>query len=438
MQRQQTALKTPKSDQLEVLYTSQQACNDSDLGTPGAESEPEAAEQPADSSLALYFKEMAPLPIFQAEQELEAARTMKYLERALWAQTLSNPRLLEWILESIEHSDAFMKLDFSRLRRAARLSGRSAPALLRYEKQCALAAKRMHARDVDRRSLLTVCAELQRLFEREERGRAPRRKGSLRLDSSTFRDYYRQVLALRTAGQRARDEFVRSNLRLVVSIARRFNHGRVPLSDLIQEGNLGLIKAVERFDYRRGNRFSTYATWWIRHSISRALAVTGREVRLPVHLLGIHYKVARAKQKLSTTLGRMPTLEEIGFSANLSLERVEKIQGRLLDQSLSLDRAFSDEDDRSLNELLADPNVVSPTEKIMNESVGEQVQLLLGDLTPIEADVLRKRYGLAGGAVLTLKEIGGSYQLSRERIRQIQEKALDKIQRALQKMKMLS
>ncbi len=255
--------------------------------------------------------------------------------------------------------------------------------------------------------------------------------------NKAFAQYARETRVLFTRAQRARNEFVKSNLRLVVSIARRFNHGRMPLSDLIQEGNIGLIKAVERYDYRRGYRFSTYASWWIRHSISRALADKGRAVRLPVHMLDAYHKVTRTSRELSSKLGRPPTPEEIGISAGLPSDKVEKIQGYLLDQSLSLDRSVSDDDDRRFIELLQDPDGLSPTEKIMEQSVNEQVQEILGDLKPIEADVLRKRFGLSGGREQTLKEIGDSYQLSRERIRQIQEQALAKIRRALQRRNVL-
>jgi RNA polymerase primary sigma factor len=378
---------------------------------------------------------MAPLPLLRVDQEHEAARKIESLERMLWAHILSRPALLEWTLRAIDGAEA-LRLDIAKLRRAARLMGRDAASLRRHEQRCERAAQRIHAQDVDARFLLAVCAELQRLFKREAGGWALRGKGPL-LRRRSLSDYYRQVLALSTAVQRVRNEFVRSNLRLVVSFARRFDRGGLPLSDLIQEGNLGLMKAVERFDYRRGYRFSTYASWWIRHSISRALANNGRTVRLPVHALDDYRKVSRVKQELSTKLGRTPTLEEIGLAANLSPQKMARVQDSLADPSLSLDRALSDEDDRRFVDLLVDPNVASPTEKIMAETVSAQVEQLLGDLKPIEADVLRKRFGLAGGTELTLRELGDSYQLSRERIRQIQERALDKIRRSLKQRHVL-
>jgi RNA polymerase primary sigma factor len=427
MPRQQTALETPKSELLDLARASHRALNDNSQEAAGVEP---AARRSPESLLAPYFKEMAPVPLLGVDQEREAARKIGSLERLLWAHILRRPALLEWALRAVDGGEA-LRLDIAKLRRAARRAGRDAASRRRHERRCERAARRIHAKDVDTCLLRGVCAELQRLFRREARGWALRGEGPPGLRGRGLSDHYGDVLALSMAVQRVRDEFVRSNLRLVVSFARRFDRGALPLSDLIQEGNLGLMKAVERFDYRRGYRFSTYASWWIRHSINRALANHGRTVRLPVHALDDCRRVSRAKQELSSRLGRTPTLEEIGLAANLSLEKVARAQESLAGQPLSLDRAVSDEDDRSFVDLLADPHVASPAEKIMAESVSERVQQLLGDLKPIEADVLRKRYGLAGGAVLTLREIGDSYQLSRERIRQIQERALDKIRRAL-------
>lgn len=399
---------------------------------------PTEGVEPAENFLALYFKEMAPISVLKPEEEFEAARKIESIEIETWKKLLNYPPLVDMHLNFLERALENSLKDFIQMRRTARQLRLKPTLTLRrsFEQQCNQCAQRIHALDVDRRILNATVGELKKIF-RGERGRIFVDGHHLPLQSKSFQDYYREVRILFSAAQRSRNDFVMSNLRLVVSIARRFNHGRMPLSDLIQEGNIGLIKAVERYDYRRGYRFSTYASWWIRHAISRALADKGRAVRLPVHMLDAYHKVARTSRELSSKLGRSPTVEEIGFCSGLNSEKVEKIQGFLLDQSLSLDRAVSEDDDRKFVELLQDPNGLSPTDKIMDHSVNEQVQQILCDLKPIEADVLKKRFGLTGGREQTLKEIGDSYKLSRERIRQIQEQALGKIRRALQRRKVI-
>jgi RNA polymerase primary sigma factor len=221
----------------------------------------------------------------------------------------------------------------------------------------------------------------------------------------------------------------------VVSIARRFNHGRMSLADLIQEGNLGLMKAVERYDYRRGFRFSTYASWWIRHAISRALADKGREIRLPVHMIDAQHRLAKARRELTAKLGRSPTSEELAEATEMPVEKIENMRRWVLDQSISLDRPVGDEDGRVLGEVLEDPDreELSPTEDLEMDALTQEIHSLLRQLKPIEADILRQRFGLDDDQELTLKEIGEKYNLSRERIRQLQEQALHKMRRALQR-----
>jgi RNA polymerase primary sigma factor len=387
--------------------------------------------EPAENFLALYFREMADLSVLKPEEEFEAARSIEDIEVRLWKHLLSYPQLQGLILDVVERGLEDSPSELTAFRRQARKLTRARSAARKVQQQRSEdLAKALHALDVDRKLLLLVLGELRRVArgarERFGPGRPP-----VNIRSKTFQSYFHKARAEFARSQRARNDFVKANLRLVVSIARRFNHGKMALSDLIQEGNIGLIKAVERYDYRRGYRFSTYASWWIRHAISRALADKGRAVRLPVHMLDAYHKVARTSRELSSRLGRPPTAKEISCASGIPPAKVEKIQGFLVEQSLSLDRAVSEEDDRRFVEMIQDPDALKPAEKILERSVSDQVVRIISDLKPIEADVLRKRFGLNGQEEQTLKEIGERYSLSRERIRQIQEQALGKIRRAL-------
>lgn len=258
-----------------------------------------------------------------------------------------------------------------------------------------------------------------------------------RQDSAPFRRYVNLVHEASEALWREKNAFVQANLRLVVTMARRFNRGRMSLPDLIQEGNIGLLKAVDRFDPQRGFRFSTYGSWWIRHAISRALADKGREVRVPVHMLELHHKLTKVRREFEAKEGRAPDDEALAAAADVPVEKIDRMRQCLLDQGPSLDMPLSEDDGRTGADLLEDDSVLTPGERLQQAALGNKVLEFIGRLPPIEADVLRKRFGLDQDAPMTLREIGEQYSLSRERIRQLQEQALGKIRRELRRNDML-
>ena len=388
-----------------------------------------ATKDDSASNLSLYFREMSSLDILKPEEELKCAQDIEALEINIWVRVLSYGAATNYLLERIA-PQLQGPPSFRAIRRAAGVA-RKEPNKANQAKLSSAVLKigaELRDSDKDRVALEDTLAHLRDLRDIRVR------REFFSVTSRSYDAFMRQVESADRGAQMARNEFVKANLRLVVSIARRFNHGRMALADLIQEGNLGLIKAVERFDYRRGFRFSTYASWWIRHAISRALADKGREVRLPVHMLDAHHRITKAKRELTAKFSRPPTSEEISEATDLGVSKIEKMRTYLLDGSMSLDKPMNDEDGRSLADVLEDPSVMGDEiiDRLTYATETSMLRDLLKDLRPIEADILRHRFGLDDDQEYTLKEIGARYNLSRERIRQLQEQALDKMRRALQ------
>jgi RNA polymerase primary sigma factor len=387
------------------------------------------AKKDAGTYLSMYFRDMAQLDVLRPEQEFATAKEIETLELHLWATVLGFAPALGHVIDVVEAAHPGIASV-----RALRKAGTTDARLAKAARKAALEIREL---DNDKLYADAVVAAVDRLV----RGPAPRgaTAGKPIARARGFSDWARKVANADREVADARNAFVKANLRLVVSIARRFNHGRMALADLIQEGNLGLMKAVERYDYRRGFRFSTYASWWIRHAISRALADKGREIRLPVHMIDAQHRLAKARRELTSKLGRNPTTEELATATSMPADKVEKMRSWVLDQSISIDRPVGDEDGRTLGEVLEDPDreETSPSDEMAFEAMTGEVRQLLGELRPIEADILRRRFGLDNDQELTLKEIGEKYNLSRERIRQLQEQALGKMRRALQRKEMM-
>jgi RNA polymerase sigma factor (sigma-70 family) len=336
-------------------------------------------DRPTAAILPIYLREMGATPLIDETKEVELARELQESRQGLSKLALRLPLYVkEYVLEG----------DFDGPKR-----GREWP--------------------LD--DLVTFYGKLAR-YSREHHD------AKIQSTFKTAREYKKHV-------DHARDALILANLRLVVHIAKKYlNHG-ISFMDLIQEGNIGLMKAVEKFEYERGNKFSTYAYWWIKQAIERAIADKARIIRIPVHVNEKIKKIARVSRELGETLGRKPTPQEIAKKLRMPVVKVEEILG-VVQEPQALEDLSADDDSPGLLRFVADPNAVSPLERTVDRELREKIESTLRVLNPREEEIIRLRFGIGRDMPYTLEEIGRGMGLSRERVRQIEATALKKIQSA--------
>ncbi|MEE2961227.1 MAG: sigma-70 family RNA polymerase sigma factor [Myxococcota bacterium] len=380
-------------------------------------------------SFSRYLMALRHIPLLSAEEEIEIARQLEVAEIGLWKELLSFQASFE-VLPQVAGAEPFFE-DLNSWQEAVTRISVDHPAQLG-QVDVGKLSRELHEKLDNLASTLRTADPDKKIMDdllRRLRKRVWNCPDELARLTGFASEQLVRVERIRGKVLRIRNNFVRANLRLVVSVAKKYTKTKLPVIDLIQEGNVGLIKAVHRYDHHRGFRFSTYAHWWIRQAIERAIINKGAHIRLPVHVIDARRNIEKIARSLDSSLSRPATVEEIATVSEQSPEKVtELMAGRSIDV-ISLNEAMGDREQRPQLDLVRDDSRPAIDEAIIRENTVQKVCELLQLLSPIERDIIRSRFGLGTEQDETLDEIGHRYKLSRERVRQIQVQGLSKMRR---------